>query len=74
MVIPKFNWEALQKALRFYEKERLCYFPLIWGDKKPAIDSWKPFQSRVPTFEELTEWFQEGKATNIAIICGGASN
>jgi len=74
MVIPKFNWEALQKALQFYEKERLRHFPLTWGRKKPAIDSWKPFQSRAPTFAELAEWFQESKPINVAIICGGASN
>lgn len=74
MTIPKFNWEALQKALQFYEKERLRHFPLTWGRKTPTIDSWKPFQNRAPTFAELAEWFQEGKPANVAIICGGASN
>lgn len=73
MAIPKFNWEALQKALQFYEKERLRYFPLTWGQKKGPVE-WKPLQSRAPTFAELAEWFQEGKSTNVAIICGGASN
>ena len=73
MAIPKFNWEALQKALQFYEKERLRYFPLTWGQKKGPIE-WKPLQNRAPTFAELAEWFQEGKPTNVAIICGGASN
>ncbi|MDO9579083.1 MAG: bifunctional DNA primase/polymerase, partial [Bacteroidales bacterium] len=73
MVIPKFNWEALQKALQFYEKERLRYFPLLWGQKKGTV-KWEPLQSRAPTFAELAEWFQDGKPTNVAIICGGVSN
>jgi P4 family phage/plasmid primase-like protien len=72
---PEFNWEALHKALQFYEKERLRYFPLVWGEKKPPKGlKWEPLQNRPPTFRELTEWFQEGRPTNIAIICGGASN
>jgi putative DNA primase/helicase len=73
MAVLKFSWEALQKALRFYEKEKLRYFPLVWGQKKPVV-KWEPLQSRAPTFAELTEWFQEGKPTNVAIICGAASN
>jgi len=73
-VRPRFSWPDLHKHIEFYEKERLRYFPLIWGRKEPGINLWKPFQSRAPTFEELTEWFQEGKPTNVAIICGAASN
>jgi len=73
MAIPKFDWEALQRFLQFYEKERLRYFPLIWGQKKPVV-KWEALQNRAPTFEELAEWFQEGKPSNVAIICGAASN
>ncbi len=73
MVTPKFDWQAQQRSLQFYEKEHLRYFPLIWGQKKPVVE-WKPLQNRAPTFAELAEWFQEGKPTNVAIICGAASN
>ncbi|GAI60377.1 unnamed protein product [marine sediment metagenome] len=73
MAVPKFSWGALQKALRFYEKEKLRYFPLVWGQKKPVV-KWEPLQSRAATFAELAEWFQEGKSTNAAIICGAASD
>jgi len=73
MSIPEFNWEALQKALRFYEKEHLRYFPLIWGTKRPVV-KWEPLQNRAATFAELAEWFQENKPTNVAIICGAVSN
>lgn len=71
--LPQFDWQKLRKAIEFYEREKLRYFPLIWGAKKPDISSWKPFQSRAPTFEELVSWFHEGKPSNIAIICGQAS-
>ncbi|GAI70276.1 unnamed protein product, partial [marine sediment metagenome] len=73
MAVPKFSWEALQKALRFYEKEKLRYFPLVWGQKRPVV-KWEPLQNRAATFAELAEWFQESKSTNVAIICGAASN
>ena len=73
MVAPKFNWEELQRFLQFYEKERLRYFPLIWGTKRPVV-KWEPLQNRAPTFAELAGWFQEGKASGVGIICGGASN
>jgi len=73
MAVPKFDWEALRGFLQFYEKERLRYFPLIWGQKKPVV-KWEPLQNRAATFAELAEWFQENKPTNVAIICGAASN
>lgn len=73
MANPEFNWEQLRKSLQFYEKERLRYFPIIWGQKNGPVE-WKPLQNRAPTFDELAEWFQENKPTNVAVICGGASN
>ena len=70
---PNFDWPKLRKAIGFYERERLRYFPVMWGAKNPAINSWKPFQSRAPTLEEKATWFHEGKPTGIAIVCGAAS-
>ncbi len=71
--LPEFDWMALENAIAFYESDKLRYFPVVWKGKKPAIDSWKPFRSRVPSFEELASWFHEDKPTNIGIICGAAS-
>ena len=70
---PKFDWDKLRKAIEGYEKLGLRYIPLVWSDKKPAIKSWEPFQSRAPTSEELASWFHESKPANIGIICGAAS-
>jgi len=41
-------------------------------DKVPAIPSWKEFQQRMPTDQELHEWFDDGNK-NIAIVCGKIS-
>jgi len=47
-------------------------FPIKPRDKVPAIDSWKEYQKRKPTDEELHKWFDAGDK-NIAIICGKVS-
>jgi hypothetical protein len=70
---PRFDWPKLRKAIEVYERLGLRYIPLVWGDKKPAIKAWEPFQSRAPTLEELVSWFGEGKPNGIGIICGTAS-
>ena len=70
--MPEFDWPELQKGLKFYEREKLRYIPLIWGSKRPSI-SWKPYQNKQPDFEELADWFHEGKPANVGIICGEAS-
>jgi len=70
----RFDWTELRKAIEFYEREKLCYLPAGWGSKNPALDSWKEYQSRLPTTEEKAEWFHEGRATNIGVLCGGVSS
>lgn len=71
---PQFDWLALQDALKFYQKERLCYIPIPWG-KKEAVIKWKDFQYVPPPQYELDKWFhKDNPPTNIAIICGGVSN
>jgi len=46
--------------------------PIKPRDKVPAIPSWKEFQQRMPTDQELHEWFDPGDK-NIAIVCGRIS-
>ena len=69
---PWFSWPRLRSAIEFYEKERLCYLPAGWGRKNPTVE-WKEFQARLPTMEERADWFHEGKATNIGVLCGAVS-
>lgn len=47
--------------------------PLKIKDKRPAIDSWKMFQERRPSEEELEQWFGNGTENNIGIVCGKIS-
>lgn len=44
----------------------------VGNDKKPLLASWKEYQTRIATDEELVAWFS-GKA-NIAIVTGKISN
>ncbi|MDY7108772.1 MAG: bifunctional DNA primase/polymerase [Planctomycetota bacterium] len=41
--------------------------------KRPAIRSWKPYQSRRAGAEEVTEWYANGDADGVAVICGPVS-
>ena len=41
-------------------------------DKKPTV-SWKEYQSRLPTEEELHTWFDEGKVNGIGLVTGKLS-
>ena len=69
---PKFDWLALRGAIAFYESEHLCYLPAGWGRKNPSV-KWEQYQTRLPTIAEKTEWFHEGKATNVGVLCGAVS-
>ncbi|MDP9412722.1 MAG: bifunctional DNA primase/polymerase [Pseudomonadota bacterium] len=46
--------------------------PLRPQSKVPALASWKEFQDRAPTAEELASWDQSD--CNMGVICGAASN
>lgn len=47
-------------------------FP-VGKDKKPLIKSWKPYQERFPTEEEVEHWWQQFPSANIGIITGKIS-
>ena len=70
---PQFSWPALQKALKLYQEEKLRYFPIPWG-KKGAVVEWGQLRYREATQQQLAQWFREDNPTNVAIICGEASN
>ena len=47
--------------------------PIRTDSKKPAVTSWKAYQTRKPTVDELVDWFI-GKPRNVAIVTGSISN
>lgn len=58
----------LQTAL-FWLQKGIAVLPIFYKSKKPAIKSWIEYQSKLPTEEEVTEWFSH-KWRNLAIITG----
>jgi hypothetical protein len=47
--------------------------PIIPKTKKPLL-KWKPFQTRLPSEEEITRWWNKTPDASVAIITGGVSN
>ncbi len=56
-----------------YKSVGFSIIPLLAKSKKPAIDSWLPYQERIATDNELEEWFGNGSTWNIGIVTGEIS-
>ncbi len=56
-----------------YLAKGFSVIPLKIKDKRPAIDSWKEFQERRPSEEEIVQWFGNGTSNNIGIVTGKIS-
>jgi len=41
--------------------------------KKPALDQWKEYQARIPSLDEVSQWWGNGHPYGIALICGAVS-
>ncbi|HEX8221817.1 MAG TPA: bifunctional DNA primase/polymerase [Chloroflexia bacterium] len=47
--------------------------PLQPGSKKPLLQSWKEYQERLPTPEEVDEWLRKWPDANLGIVTGAVS-
>lgn len=57
-----------------YQRAGLSTIPIKTdGSKRPALSSWKPYEERQPTEDELRGWFGNGKRPGIALIGGKVS-
>lgn len=56
-----------------YLKQGFSIFPAT-SAKKPVIPAWVPYQTRVPSAEEIEAWSRDLGDMNIAIVCGRLSN
>jgi hypothetical protein len=53
----------------------LSIIPLKPNDKIPLPGiSWKDFQTRKPTYNEIKSWFLQNPSANIGVVCGKVSN
>lgn len=71
-------WEESRTLAVEYLKKGWSLFPCLPLEKKPAL-KWKEFQERVPTEEEIEEWFSSDKEDskappNLAIVTGRISS
>jgi len=71
------NQSNLNVSVTYEDAKRLVnqgfsVFAIKPRDKVPAIPSWKEFQQRMTTDQELHEWFDPGDK-NVAIVCGRIS-
>lgn len=61
----------IKEALQYLK--RASIMP-VGKDKKPLLSSWKEFQTRKPTEEEVKKWWKIYPNANIGIITGKISN
>lgn len=48
--------------------------PRVWDEaEKKEKPSWKPFQSRLATADELAKWFGNGVVRGLGVVCGRVS-
>jgi hypothetical protein len=64
--------EILTTALRFASAGIVAVPVASDGSKRPGLNSWKEYQDRQPTPQELIGWFS-GECEGVGVICGGIS-
>jgi hypothetical protein len=65
--------DMLQAALKYLDMG-FSVFPVNPKDKRPAIPSWKKYQTEKTTMEEVSEWYGKNNHQGIAIVTGKISN
>lgn len=60
---------ALQATAGYWTDHGIAVIPIAYRGKRPSLPSWREFQDRLPTADELRRWFQS-KFNNLAIVTG----
>lgn len=47
----------------------IAVIPVAYRDKRPTLSSWREFQERLPTLDEIRRWFAS-RLTNMALVTG----
>ena len=69
--VIKHNTNNIYDYARYYVKHGLSVIPLKPRSKEPLV-AWKQYQERLPSPNELEEWFK-GRRANIAVVTGRVS-
>jgi hypothetical protein len=70
--LPAAAISGLEAALAYLARGFSCV-PQRPGDKRPCV-RWKPFQERVPTPEELRNWYRQWPDAGVTVVLGPVSN
>ena len=65
--------EILTTALRFATQDIVVVPVASDGSKRPGLSSWKEFQERKPTQEELLAWFNNDQVQGLGVVTGPIS-
>ena len=60
---------TLTATAEHWLNDGIACIPVAYRDKRPAVASWREFQTRLPTLAEIRQWFQS-RLTNMAIVTG----
>lgn len=60
-------------AAQSYLAAGLCVLPANLRAKRPALVSWKAYQSRLPSQDEVSQWFCDGYYRAICLVAGCVS-
>lgn len=66
--------EILTTALRFANQGIVVVPVSSDGSKKPALSTWKEFEDRHPTQDELLAWFNNDHVQGLGVITGTSAN
>ena len=67
-----FAVDVLSAALR-YHSLGWSIIPVAAGTKKPALRSWKPFQTNRADEQQIRDWFDKRDDLGLAVVLGTVS-
>ena len=64
--------DILNAALEYLDRG-FSVIPVKQADKRPCLMTWKEYQTRQPTVDEVKKWWRIWPDANVAIITGTIS-
>lgn len=64
---------SLAEVARIWQQANVSVIPILTNQTKRPAFRWSPYQVTIPTLGEVNEWWGNGKAYGLALICGAVS-